>query len=118
MSADDLVAITEADVVPGADFHRHTADTPFKSATVLAVANGCVMYRYWYSTQPYVATVSDFINLQRFRKRAPKPPRHTVELRPPKAGERYVNGALLATPHRDFPTTDPRWVIVDDEADQ
>jgi hypothetical protein len=39
--------------------------------------------------------------------------RYTVELRPPKAGERYLNGGMTITAVEDFAADEPRWVIVD-----
>lgn len=39
--------------------------------------------------------------------------RYTVELRPPKAGERHIRHDEVWTAASDHPAGEPRWVIVD-----
>lgn len=106
---DELPPITEADVVPGAEFtYSGLGAGPVR---VLAVGEGWVMYR-WLSTGHVVADpLDEFVDA--FRKPALKSPRYVVEKRPPKKGERFLDrwGRVLVA-RCDF-TTD-RAVIVEE----
>lgn len=107
--SDELLPITEADVV--------------KDAELVSTASGVrVVVRGLLDDEPSVVlrwpnglhTVASMAYVvETCCKRAPKPPRYVVELRPPKAGERYVDrwGRVLVAQY-DF-TTD-RAVIVEE----